>query len=82
MAREFLGILGPVVDGKALTAMVYQTDDATSSGQQEHYFCCPICGNCGKHWIDPDYAVVQAAHHLFSFDHKPYLEATTDAEEQ
>lgn len=75
MAREFLGVTGPVVRGRALHAMVYEAETEFPGYPGSYYFCCPTCGNCGRHWMDPDYAVVQAAHHMFYFDHTPYLEA-------
>jgi hypothetical protein len=75
-AVEFLGILGPVVNRQPVTAMVYETQEGN------YYFCCLVCGACGKHWHSPDYTVVQAAHHLHSYDHTPYLREPSDGEDE
>lgn len=77
-AREFVGVSGPVVGGTHLTAMVYESPGGMTGYAPSYYFCCSVCGNCGRHWLDPDYATVQAAHHLFYFDHTDYLENDDD----
>lgn len=81
-SREYLGVLGPAIDGKSVTAMVYETSDMTTSGQREYYFCCRVCGQCGKHWLGADYAVVQAAQHMTFFDHTPYMKEHDHGEGQ
>lgn len=75
-AREFAGIQGPVINGKPVRSMVYESPAPMTGYKPSYYFCCQTCGNCGRHWLDADYAVVQAASHMFSFDHTPYLDGT------
>lgn len=69
---EHLGIIGPVVSGVTLTALVYE------NAVGDFYFCCRVCGACGKPWHADDYAVVQAVEHLHYFDHTHYLEEAAD----
>lgn len=81
MSREYVGVLGPVIHGHAIKAMVYEAEPTFPGYPGSYYFCCQACGNCSKHWNDADFAVVGAASHLYSFDHTPYLVPETPNEQ-
>lgn len=82
MSREFVGVTGPTIGKHVLHAMVYEAESTWPGYPGSYYFCCPTCGNCGKHWNSADYAVIGAASHLYSYDHTPYLETHNEPEQR